>query len=94
MTKKLLDWLKYNLLSEPAKNPPLTDIQIYINSHVQKEDSICASERKLEEKNITFRLLYPTTFSMDLVGEQSTFTRPKAADNSLKKYLPDMLPQH
>jgi len=51
----------------------------------KKRKAFVPLKRKLKEKNITFRLLHPTTFSMDLEGGRRTFTTPQAAENYLKK---------
>lgn len=59
----------------------------------KKRKAFAPLKRKLKEKNITFRLLHPNTFSMDLEGGRHTFTTPQAAENYLKKYYPDVLPQ-
>lgn len=56
----------------------------------KKRKAFVPLKRKLKEKNITFRLLHPNTFSMDLEGRR-TFTTPQAAENYLKKYHPDVL---
>lgn len=57
----------------------------------KKRKAFMPLKRKLKEKNITFRLLHPTTFSMDLEGGRRTFTTPQAAENYLKKYQPNVL---
>ncbi|KAJ8385460.1 hypothetical protein AAFF_G00189120 [Aldrovandia affinis] len=59
----------------------------------QKRKAFIPLKRKLKEKNVTFRLLHPTTFTMDLEGGKRTFTTPQAAENYLKKYHPDLVPR-
>ncbi len=59
----------------------------------KKRKAFAPLKRKLKEKNINFRLLHPTTFTMDLEGGRRTFTTPQAAENYLRKYHPDVLPQ-
>lgn len=58
----------------------------------KKRKAFAPLKKKLKEKNITFRLLHPTTFIMDLEGGRRTFTTPQAAENYLKRYHPDVLP--
>lgn len=58
-----------------------------------KRKAFAPLKRKLKEKSITFRLLHPTTFSMDLEEGRRTFTTPQAAENYLKKHHPDVLHQ-
>ncbi len=59
----------------------------------KKRKAFAPLKRRLKEKNITFRLLHPTTFMMDLEGGRCTFTTPQAAENYLRKYHPDVMSQ-
>lgn len=58
----------------------------------QKRKAFAPLKKKLKEKNIV-QVATPNSLHYGSGGRRRTFTTPQAAENYLRKYDPEMLPQ-